>query len=71
MKDQKGKAEGSTRLVYTGLCVELEHLKIETRFQNTLQHYKPRRERRLVGRMLGDPQQTMSRFVGCEGVPTD
>jgi hypothetical protein len=27
----KGKGEGSTRLVYTGLCGGLEHLKIETR----------------------------------------
>jgi hypothetical protein len=25
------KAEGSTRLVYTGFCGGLEHLKIETR----------------------------------------
>ncbi len=30
MKDKKTKAEESTRLVYTGLLVELEHLKIET-----------------------------------------
>jgi hypothetical protein len=28
----KAKAEGSTRLVYTGLCGGLEHLKIETSF---------------------------------------
>ncbi len=28
----KSKAEGSTRLVYTGLCGGLEHLKIETRW---------------------------------------
>ena len=28
----KAKAEGSTRLAYTGLCGGLEHLKIETRF---------------------------------------
>jgi hypothetical protein len=28
----KTKAEESTRLVYTGLLVELEHLKIETKF---------------------------------------
>ncbi len=28
----KAKAERSTHLVYTGLCGELEHLKIETRF---------------------------------------
>ena len=27
----KTKTEGSTRLVYTGLCGGLEHLKIETR----------------------------------------
>jgi hypothetical protein len=27
----KTKAEGSTRLVYTGLCGDLEHLKMETR----------------------------------------
>ena len=27
----KAKAEGSTRLAYTGLCGGLEHLKIETR----------------------------------------
>jgi hypothetical protein len=27
----KSKVEGSTRLVYTGLCGRLEHLKIETR----------------------------------------
>jgi hypothetical protein len=27
----KVKVERSTRLVYTGLCWELEHLKIETR----------------------------------------
>jgi hypothetical protein len=27
----KPKAEGFTRLTYTGLCGELEHLKIETR----------------------------------------
>ena len=27
----KGKAEGSTRLTYTGLCGGLEHLKIESR----------------------------------------
>jgi hypothetical protein len=27
----KDKVEGSTRLVYTGLCGGLEHLKIETR----------------------------------------
>ncbi len=27
----KGKPEESTRLTYTGLCGELEHLKIETR----------------------------------------
>jgi hypothetical protein len=27
----KAKVEGSTRLVYTGLCGGLEHLKIETR----------------------------------------
>jgi hypothetical protein len=27
----KTKSEGSTRLTYTGLCGELEHLKIETR----------------------------------------
>ena len=26
----KAKAEGSTRLAYTGLCGGLEHLKIET-----------------------------------------
>jgi hypothetical protein len=26
----KAKAEGSTRLTYTGLCGGLEHLKIET-----------------------------------------
>jgi hypothetical protein len=30
MKDLKDKAEGSTLLAYTGLCGELEHLKIET-----------------------------------------
>jgi hypothetical protein len=29
----KGKVEGSTRLVYTGLCGGLEHLKIETRLR--------------------------------------
>ena len=28
----KAKAEGSTHLTYTGLCVGLEHLKIKTRF---------------------------------------
>jgi hypothetical protein len=28
----KAKAERSTHLAYTGLCGELEHLKIETRF---------------------------------------
>ncbi len=28
------KVEGSTRLVYTGLCGGLEHLKIETRLMN-------------------------------------
>ena len=28
---RKGKTDGSTRLTYTGLCGELEHLKIETR----------------------------------------
>ena len=28
------KVEGSTRLVYTGLCWGLEHLKIETRLIN-------------------------------------
>ena len=27
----KAKAEGSTHLTYTGLCVGLEHLKIETK----------------------------------------
>ena len=27
----KDKDEGSTRLTYTGLCGELEHLKIKTR----------------------------------------
>ncbi len=27
----KPKTDGSTRLTYTGLCGELEHLKIETR----------------------------------------
>jgi hypothetical protein len=27
-------AEGSTRLVYTGLCGELEHLKIKTRLKD-------------------------------------
>ena len=27
----KVKTEGSTRLTYTGLCGQLEHLKIETR----------------------------------------
>jgi hypothetical protein len=27
----KPKAEGSTRLAYTGMCGGLEHLKIETR----------------------------------------
>jgi hypothetical protein len=27
----KDKAEGSTRLIYTGLSGELEHLKIKTR----------------------------------------
>ncbi len=27
----KAEAEGSTRLTYTGLCGELEHLKIKTR----------------------------------------
>jgi hypothetical protein len=31
MKDLKLKAEGSTRLTYTGLCGELENLKIKTR----------------------------------------
>ena len=31
MKDQKDKAEGSTRLTHTGLLGVLEHLKIETR----------------------------------------
>ena len=30
----KTKGEGSTRLVYTELCGELEHLKIETRLIN-------------------------------------
>jgi hypothetical protein len=29
----KGKVEGSIRLVYTGLCGGLEHLKIETRLR--------------------------------------
>ena len=29
----KAKAEGSTRLAYTGLCGGLEHLKIETRLR--------------------------------------
>ena len=29
----KVKAEGSTRLVYTGLCGGLEHLKRETRLR--------------------------------------
>ena len=28
----KSKTQGSTHLVYTGLCGGLEHLKIETRF---------------------------------------
>ena len=31
MKDSKTKAEGTTRLIYTGLIGGLEHLKIETR----------------------------------------
>ena len=31
MKDRKLKSEGSTRLTYTGLRGELEHLKIKTR----------------------------------------
>ncbi len=30
----KDKAEGSTRLTYSGLCGGLEHLKIETRLIN-------------------------------------
>jgi hypothetical protein len=32
----KAKAEGSTRLVYTGLSEGLEHLKIETRLINEM-----------------------------------
>ncbi len=31
MTDEKKKTDGSTCLVYTELCGELEHLKIETR----------------------------------------
>ena len=31
MKDSKTKTEKSTRLTYTGLLGELEHLKIKTR----------------------------------------
>ncbi len=31
MKDYKTKTKEVTRLAYTGLAVELEHLKIETR----------------------------------------
>ncbi len=31
MKDLKVKTDGSTNLTYTGLCGELEHLKIEMR----------------------------------------
>jgi hypothetical protein len=34
IKDRKSKVEGSTRLVYTGLCGGLEHLKIETRLMD-------------------------------------
>ena len=30
----RSKAEGSTRLIYTGLCGGLEHLKIETRLRD-------------------------------------
>ncbi len=30
----RAKAEGSTRLVYAGLCGGLEHLKIETRLRD-------------------------------------
>ena len=30
----KSKVEGSTQLTYTGLCVGLEHLEIETRLIN-------------------------------------
>ncbi len=30
----RAKAEGSTRLTYTGLCGGLEHLKIETRLRD-------------------------------------
>ncbi len=32
----KSKVEGSTLLVYTGLCGGLEHLKIETRLINEM-----------------------------------
>ena len=32
----KVKTEGDTRLTYTGLCVGLEHLKIETRLINEM-----------------------------------
>ena len=32
----KTKAEGSTRLVYTGLCGGLEHLKIGTRLRDKM-----------------------------------
>ena len=34
MKDQKPKAEGSTRLAHTGLLGGLEHLKVETRLMD-------------------------------------
>jgi len=34
MKDYKLKKKKFTRLVYTGLVVELEHLKINTRLTN-------------------------------------
>ena len=34
MKDYKTKTKEFTRLSYTGLVVELEHLKIETRLIN-------------------------------------
>jgi len=34
MKDQKPKAEGSTRLAHTGLLGGLQHLKIETRLMD-------------------------------------
>ena len=32
----KGKTEGVTRLLYTGLIGEVEHLKIETRLINEM-----------------------------------